>query len=1213
MTLFRLVLRTALFHWRGNLAVLLGVIVGATVLTGALLVGDALRASLRRLAQERLGWVDQVLVSGRMLREQVATTLKAEAVAPALVMRCTSRTNASPRTTRQVMLLGVEERFWQGKPPVDPAFWQGQAAEVVLNRSLAERLQVKIGDEVNFRLAKASDLPAESLLGRRDAKSLFSEVTLKVKAIIDRDQPLANFALQPSTETPRNAFVPLRALQTLLEQPGKINAILAARPASDLNEQFAKLLTLDDFGLLVKDPVSRTEAVFARLDRNRDGKLTGREWFDRIGQRRKYKIAGIIGETVKLRDPERNSMERSELEAYYREHHPYLALESRQVLLEPWVSGAALDAAAEVKLRTAPTLVYLANRISSETSEKSIPYSVVAALDPTLKPPLGPFLPPGVDKLTDEQIILVNWKGNPMPTSPGSRISLHYYPPEEQGQYKEHIDGLVQVGPLLDLAGAAVDPDLTPEFPGLTDATDIGSWDPPFDRDKIAKLIKPGDVNDLYWEEFRTTPKAYVTLKRGQELWGSRFGNLTSIRLAPLNGKDLDAAKQYFETALLKQLTPEKAGLIFEPIKLQAMQASTGSNDFAVLFLAFSFFLIVAALLLVALLYRLEIDRRASQVGLLLATGYPMKMVHRLLLAEGALLAGVGALLGCLVAMVYARLLLLLLAWFWPGGGLGSFLQADFSGSLPSFMVGFGGSLLVSVLTLGWSLRGLGRVPARALLTGQTSEENQPGPAKPPRWSWWTAILAGIGALVLLFVAGKVQGSEAKSGTFFGSGALLLTALLALLSAWMRSSRHRSITGRGWGSVGWLGIRNAARHPGRSLLTAGLLAAAAFLIVAVDAFRRSAEPSSSEEKSASGGFPFVAETDLPVVLDLNSDAGRNEIRDRLVGAYGRDMAAEKRADADMALIQKTTILSFRVKAGDDTSCLNLYQPRKPRLLGVPGLASVKSEFPRGGFLFTGTTAATEHERLFPWEILTRPEGEAIPVFGENNSVIWALKKSLGSYLIVQAGDGTDRDLHIDGLLRDSVFQSSLLMSEANFLKLYPGHSGYNFFLIKPPVGAEVQVREILETALADRGIEITEAIKRLEAYLAVENTYLSTFQALGLLGLLLGSLGLAVVLLRSVWERRAELALLRALGYRRAMLGWLVLAENGFLLLVGLTCGTVSALLAVLPHLSETGGSASWPHLLALLGVVLLVGLTTAFLAVASTLRAPLIPALRKE
>ena len=46
------------------------------------------------------------------------------------------------------------------------------------------------------------------------------------------------------------------------------------------------------------------------------------------------------------------------------------------------------------------------------------------------------------------------------------------------------------------------------------------------------------------------------------------------------------------------------------------------------------------------------------------------------------------------------------------------------------------------------------------------------------------------------------------------------------------------MNGRGIPALAQLGSRNAARNPTRSLLTAALLASAAFLLVAVESFRR---------------------------------------------------------------------------------------------------------------------------------------------------------------------------------------------------------------------------------------------------------------------------------------------------------------------------------------------------------------------------------------
>ena len=87
------------------------------------------------------------------------------------------------------------------------------------------------------------------------------------------------------------------------------------------------------------------------------------------------------------------------------------------------------------------------------------------------------------------------------------------------------------------------------------------------------------------------------------------------------------------------------------------------------------------------------------------------------------------------------------------------------------------------------------------------------------------------------------------------------------------------------------------------------------------------------------------------------------------------------------------------------------------------------------------------------------------------------------------------------------------------------------------------------------------------------------------------------MLLRGVWERRGELALLRALGFRRITLGWLVLAENGFLLIIGLVIGAISALAAVGPHLFGQGGQVPWLELLGMFTAALLVGLVAGMLA----------------
>jgi ABC-type lipoprotein release transport system permease subunit len=1138
---------------------------------------------------------------------------------------CSAREQRGGSSLRGVTVLGVNRSFFDPAAPPARFGETGPAGRSLawLSRPVAEALGVSEGDVVTLHVQEPGDVPRESSLGKKDVALVDWQLT--VAAVLDDSTPGAAFSLRPSLAAPRNILVALPELQARLAAPGQANVLLAAGPKDALNKALQDNLSLEDWGLVLRTPMSRARDLVRRYDTIvRDGRLSYSEWvLTRQKGKDRPRYAWVIeeglrpgshgvkvakGDKVDLPSapfPESKRVRTvMDFREYYERLHPYVALESKNLLLSRRVADAALEAAKIAELRVAPTLVYLC-RI--QVGQKRIA-GVVAALEPGLAPPLGPFLPPGQQKLGEHGIVLLDYGWEEAKRPPrGDRVTLIFKPPETHGPAPDQRTEFRLAG-YLPAKGVAADPGLTPDFPGITDREDLGAWDLPFDDPDWQKNIGK-EYGDLYWKQYRATPKAYINLKRGKELWASRFGELTSIRLAPIKPSSpedagaLEHAAERFREALRQQLRlyPSDGGFVFESVRAEGLEASEGGTKlFGLLFLGFSFFLILSALLLVGLLLRLNIDRRAPEVGLLFAEGFPKGKVRRLYLEEGMLLALVGTLLGLLAALWYSRALVGFLAWLWPGGALRSLLAPH---ATPlSLALGALGMLVVSFATIAWVVRALGRVPPRALLAGQTTGEGDPE-ARPVS-SWLRRVL--IGALVLgaiLLAAGFfVPGHEAQAGTFFSSGMLFLTAGLLAMRAWMQSERHSVVEGPGLWSITRLGVRNAARHSARSLLAMGLLAAAAFLIVAVESFRRRAEAGTGDIHASDGGFALLAETDLPVFRDLNTDAGRQELRRRLL-QNGMDEQEANRAES---LLKDTTIIAFRARAGDDASCLNLYQPRSPRVLGVP-----EKLIARGGFVFDALLSPTPQEKDNPWLALERTEG--IPAFGEANTVTWMLKSGLGKQVTVPDETGTLTELAIVGLLHDSVFQSSLLVSEKNFLRLYPTHEGYTYFLIAPPRGKEAEVKRVLERALSGCGVEVTPTRERLAEYLAVENTYLTTFQALGGLGLLLGSLGLAVVLLRAVWERRGELALLRALGYQRSVLAYLVLAENSFLLLAGLAVGSVSALLSILPQLVSGQGSVPWLHLILLFAGVLVVALGAGALATAAALRAPIVPALRRE
>jgi ABC-type antimicrobial peptide transport system permease subunit len=1217
----RLLARNVLYHWRGNLAVLLGVAVSTAVLTGALLVGDSLRGSLQDLTLRQLGWVDHALVANRFVRAELADELQndhaAERICPAIVLQGSASRSVDNTKTGEtfragrVMILGVDDRFWpeNGTSP-GASFWRPEsvdlgAGQVVLNSTLAQELHADKGKQITLYLPKTSAVPRETILGKRDKSQVMATLNLTVAEVLPDDHPGAQFNLTPSPSAPRNVFVPLALLQAKLDQEAKrdkldlhmedrVNALLARGQTEELQTGLHKRLKLDDWGLILRDPESRTRDLFIRLASKLASenpvplltRLASNPQAEKLVFRQyQRRVPSAFAKAVD-RDHDR-VLTWDEVLSFYQTQRSYLSLESRQLLLENFISEAALATATAQGLKSAPTIIYLADSLA--TGENKTNYALVSAVDPALPPPLGPFLPSGVTKLEDRDIVLVEWKQPLLAAKPGALVKMSYYDPEDQDQLRA---AEFRLRGFLPVEGVARDSDLTPDFPGITDVPTMEQWEPPPQLHFDNKRVEGRD--EQFWDEFRTTPKAYITLKRGKELWGkSRFGTYTSIRLAPEKKEDLTKSASAFQTGLLERLNPEQGGLVFDPVAQRRLEAANGGTDFGELFLSFSFFLIAAALLLVGLLFRLNLDRRAQEIGVLFAAGYRRRTVGLLLLGEGAVLAAGGALLGSAGALVYAKLLLDYLRAQWPGGLSQSFLSLHTTWT--SFVLGYGASLLVSVLTIAWAVFMLSRVAPRALLTGETEAEPRIGRAlRRPRASLWVSSVTLVLGLSLVLTGRLVKDAEMQASAFFGGGAMLLTSALAGLWAWLRGNRPVSIRGHGGLALARLGIRNAPRHPVRSLLTAGLLAAATFVIVAVQAFHR--EPGSDflQQDSGSGGCALLAEADVPLFQDLNKDEARR---------YELNFPA-----ASTAALHDVAFFPFRVRAGDDASCLNLYQPRRPRILGVP-----TTLIERGGFKFADVEVASDAERKNPWLLLKSPDADAVPAIADATTVQWMLHSKLGGIVEVPDSQGNLVKLRIVALLQESVFQSELLVADDNFLRLYPREEGYTFFLIQTPPDRTPEVKNVLENALADHGFYVTPTAQRLASYLAVENTYLSTFQALGGLGLLLGALGLAVVLLRSVWERLGEMALLRALGYRHGDLGWLVLAENAFLLIAGLAAGTLAAAAAVAPQLLGAPGGVHWLGLVGLLGLVLATGLLAGAGALASLLRAPLVPALRRE
>jgi len=850
-----------------------------------------------------------------------------------------------------------------------------------------------------------------------------------------------------------------------------------------------------------------------------------------------------------------------------------ISVESDAGLLTAEQEQATENALAEAGAVTTPVFTYLANTL--RIGDREIPYSLVTAMDAAT---------------ASDGIVLAEWAAEELGARPGDLVTLEYYVWEEPGQLVTRSTGLRVERVVPTEFG---DRDLAPVLPGISAAPTLSDWDPPFPVD--LRRVRP--VDEEYWERYRTTPKAFVSLATGQRLWRSRYGAVTSIRIAAADAGDAPGARDRYEAQVRAKIDPLSMGVAVQPVRNDALTASRGATDFGAYFIYFSFFLVVSALLLASLFFKLGVEQRSREVGLLRAVGFGAADVRRLFMTEGLVVAVAGSAIGVAGAVAYAALLMLGLRTWWVDA-VGTTALALHVTPV-SLIAGALGGVAAAMACIWWTLRSLARVSERSLLMGQIETDMVPrpvvgrvpgsGPGGAPRSNYvaYAAIalaLVGVG----LTVAGA-SGAVERTGAFFGGGSALLGAALCAAAALLRRRPSRGLAGHGWRPVSALGLRNATYRPGRSVLSIAVIASATFILISVDAFRRDEGAPTIDRHSGGGGYTLLVETLLPIAHDPNTREGRDAL--------------------NLFDLDGVTFEPFRLLPGDDASCLNLYEPRNPRIL-----APRDSFLAEGRFAFQGSLAATGEEAANPWLLLRRTEPDgAVPVIADANSMTYVLHRQLGDVIVMMRGDREIR-LRLVAALRDSILQGELMMSQASFHALFPDQEGYQVMLVEtaPERAAEVATR--IEDALSDLGGDATSTAERLARFHRVENTYLSTFQTLGGLGLLLGTVGLATVLLRNALERRRELALLGAVGYRRGHFLLMVAAENTLLLAGGLIAGAACAALAITPAVLERGGRLPLTSGGALLlFAVFATGLLSSLVATRAATRSSLLESLRSE
>jgi putative ABC transport system permease protein len=531
----------------------------------------------------------------------------------------------------------------------------------------------------------------------------------------------------------------------------------------------------------------------------------------------------------------------------------------------------------------------------------------------------------------------------------------------------------------------------------------------------------------------------------------------------------------------------------------------------------------------------------------------------------------------------YNQVILYALKTVWHGAVGTSMLRVhvEFSTILIGTVIG----IFIAFLTIWLVTRKQLKQPVTGLQKGlaklETSREKRPFVSK-------LIGILGMIAVIIILLTTKFETGRGAFMFFFTAGSLLLISGLALLKVLLFQLREKANTNKL--NLFSIGTRNNTRRPVRSLTLIGLLACGVFIVFTVGANRVISTQDAEKRGSGTGGFALYGESSVPVLYDLNSQKGTN--------FYGLESINAKGVD----------YVQFRLKEGDDASCLNLNRVSNPQLIGVDPDELIK----RASFTFIEKTK--EVDSTNPWGVLKQnlPD-DVIPGVADQTVILWGLGKAVGDTLSYLDEKGQTFKIKLVGGLANSIFQGNIIISEKALIQEYPSTSGYRLFLIDAPFKNLDEISKELSRSMQDQGLDLVPASARLAEFNRVENTYLSIFLILGTFGLILGSIGLGIVVWRNVKERQGELALLRAVGFSKKSIQKMVLYEHMVLLAAGIFCGIAAALLATLPSIMTPGAGIPYFTIVLLLAIVLINGVGWTYFASRTATRGDLLASLRNE
>ena len=793
-----------------------------------------------------------------------------------------------------------------------------------------------------------------------------------------------------------------------------------------------------------------------------------------------------------------------------------------------FIDGYAANSIKEKFPEANSFLTYFVNSLGF--NENETPYSFVSAVEN--------------DKfnLKFKETIINEWLAKDLNARIGDSIKMRYF---VFGPLRKLIEKETSflVSEIISMDVAEKDKILMPNLPGLSDAGNCRDWEAgiPINLDKIR------DKDEDYWNVYKGTPKAYISLESGQKLWENQFGTLTSLIVPGYVKNELNRISDIID--------PFKLEFQVNEVREKGRKAAVSGVDFGQLFAGLGMFIIASGLLLTILLFSLNLKRRESQIKLYNALGFSKKLIGIIVFSEIFGISIVGAATGLIISIGYSKLILLGLNMLWQDIVRTDVIELHFNAV--TLAVGFFSSVFLGMIVVWFGTK---KTINRINNPAETVKKIHHG----TKLKVITKYLAyGLFLISLFFgVVLIISSSTDNIFAWFVTGILLLLSILLAAYYFLFSSKKRTSQKLSKKNLAW---KNLTRNPNRSFTILTILALGSFVIIVTALNRKEKIDNTNDLTNGTGGFEYLVETTFPILRDLNETETKKE--------YGIPDSIE--------------FIQFFSAFDDDASCLNLNLIANPKILAVePGKLN-------GRFSFVKKHPSVEINN--PWLSLNNSYGDLIPAIADQTVIQWGLGKKVGDTLQYTNNKGEKVRLLLIGGLSNSIFQGNVIISDKYFSKHFNTGNGSGFILIDNRGYPQQNITEDLGIIFKDKGWVMTGTLEKMAEFSSIENTYLNIFFLMGAFGMLLGTIGLAIVIVKSMLERRNELALMKSLGFKNKIILRILLIEYLTLFLSGSIAGTLTAFIAALPTFINGNHTVSVGFLFSVISILILNGVLWIF------------------